>query len=49
MTIYTNNNHPTQILLKTTPNDFPVDGPKFGYIGIELATSGGLPTTSNQD
>jgi len=49
LTIYTNNNHPTQILLKTTPNDFPVDGPKFGYIGIELATSGGLPTTSNQD
>ena len=49
LTIYTNNNHPTQILLKTTPNDFPVDGPKFGYIGIELATTGGLPTTANED
>lgn len=49
LTIYTNNNHPTQMLLKTTPNDFPVDGPKFGYIGIELATSGGLPTSSNKD
>lgn len=47
--IYNNNNHPTQILLKTTPNDFPVDGPKFGYIGIELATTGNLPVMAPED
>ncbi len=47
--IYNNNNHPTQILLKTTPNDFPVDGPKFGYIGIELATTGNLPVIASED
>ncbi|WP_232202962.1 MULTISPECIES: Ig-like domain-containing protein [Nitrosopumilus] len=47
--IYNNNNHPTQILLKTTPNDFPVDGPKFGYIGIELATTGNLPVIATED
>jgi len=49
ITIYNNNNYPTQILLKITPNDFPVDGPKFGYIGIELVTTGNLPTVSSQD
>lgn len=47
--IFNNNNHPTQILLKTTPNDFPVDGPKFGYIGIELATTGNLPVIAAED
>ncbi|NIP61366.1 MAG: hypothetical protein GWN01_14065 [Nitrosopumilaceae archaeon] len=49
VTVYTNNNHPTQILLKTTPNDFPVDGPKFGYVGVELATTGNLPTIAPKD
>lgn len=47
--VYTNNNHPTKLLLKTTPNDFPVDGPKFGYVGIELATTGNLPTIALED
>lgn len=49
ITVYTNNNYPTQILAKLTPNDFPVDGPKFGYIAVELATTGGLPTKAVQD
>ena len=47
--VFNNNNHPTQILLKSTPNDFPVDGPKFGFIGIEIATTGGLPTKADKD
>ncbi len=49
ITVYTNNNHPTKLLLKTTPNEFSVDGPKFGYIGIELATTGDLPTVATED
>ncbi|MEC4848282.1 MAG: Ig-like domain-containing protein [Nitrosarchaeum sp.] len=49
ITVYTNNNHPTKLLLKTTPNEFPVDGPKFGYIGIELVTTGDLPTIATED
>ncbi len=44
-----NNNHPTQILMKTTPEKFPIDGPKFGYVAIELATTGGLPTIAPED
>jgi hypothetical protein len=49
ITVFTNNNHPTKLLLKITPDDFPVDGPKFGYIGIELATTGDLPTIATED
>lgn len=47
--IYNNNNHPTKILTKITPNEFPVDGPKFGYIAVELATTGNLPVIASED
>jgi hypothetical protein len=47
--VYTNNNHPTQIFVKTTPNDFPIDGPKKGYVSVEIATVDGLPTKANVD
>ena len=49
ITVYTNNNFPAQILMKLTPNDFPIDGPKNGFIGIELVTTDGLPTKANED
>lgn len=47
--VFNNNNHPTKILMKATPNKFSVDGPKYGYVAIELATTGGLPTLTNED
>jgi len=47
--VYDNNNFPTQIQMKITPNVFPVDGPKYGYIGVELLTTGGLPTKAEND
>ncbi|MFB5638490.1 MAG: hypothetical protein ACE5RF_08780, partial [Nitrosarchaeum sp.] len=47
--VFNNNNYPTQILMKITPNDFPIDGPRFGYITVELATTGGLPTVALED
>lgn len=47
--IYNNNNYPTQLLTKITPNEFPVDGPKFGHIAIELATTGNLPVIASED
>ena len=47
--VFTNNNHPTQMLMKVTPTEFPVDGPRFGYIALELATTGGLPTITTED
>ena len=47
--VFNNNNHPTQILMKTTPNNFPIDGPKHGFVSLELATTGGLPTFASED
>ena len=47
--IFNNNNHPTQILMKITPNTFPIDGPKYGHIALELATTGGIPTVTSEN
>lgn len=47
--VFNNNNYPTQILMKVTPNNFPIDGPRFGYVTVELATTGGLPTIALED
>lgn len=47
--VYTNNNYASQILMKTTPEEFPIDGPRFGYVALELATTGGLPTVTTED
>ncbi|MEK6870243.1 MAG: hypothetical protein AABX09_01755 [Thermoproteota archaeon] len=47
--VFNNNNYPTQILMKVTPDDFPIDGPRFGYVTVELATTGGLPTIAPED
>ncbi len=49
ITVFNNNNFPTQIQMKITPNDFPVDGPRHGYIGIELLTTSGLPSKAEND
>ena len=47
--VFNNNNYPTQLLMKITPETFPIDGPKFGYVALELATTGGLPTLALED
>ena len=47
--VFNNNNHPTQLLMKTTPEKFSIDGPRHGYVAIELATTGGLPTLASED
>lgn len=47
--VFNNNNHPTQILMKVTPDSFPVDGPRHGYVAVQLATTGGLPTIAPED
>ncbi|MFY9300822.1 MAG: hypothetical protein WAO91_06505 [Candidatus Nitrosotenuis sp.] len=49
ITVYTNNNNPSKLSLKLTPDDFAVDSPKFGYVAVELLTSGGLPTRAIND
>jgi len=47
--VFNSNNFPTQIQMKITPNDFPVDGPKHGYIGFELLTTSGQPAIAEND
>ena len=47
--VFNNNNYPTQIMMKVTPNQFSVDGPKYGYVAVELSTTGGLPTITLED
>ncbi len=47
--VYNNNNYPTQIMMKFTPDDFPVDGPKFGYVSVEILTTSGSPTKAEDD
>ncbi len=47
--VFNNNNYPTQILMKITPDTFPIDGPKYGHVAVELATTGGLPTLALED
>ena len=47
--VFNNNNYPTQILMKITPNEFPIDGPRYGHIYVELATTGGIPTVAAED
>ncbi|MEK0320563.1 MAG: hypothetical protein QQN61_05675, partial [Nitrosopumilus sp.] len=41
--VFNNNNYPAQILMKITPEKFPIDGPRYGHIALELASTGGLP------
>ena len=47
--VFNNNNYPTQMLMQVTPSEFPIDGPRFGYVAVELATTGGLPTIVSED
>jgi len=35
--------------MKVTPEEFAVDGQKYGFIGVELTTTGGLPVLANED
>jgi len=49
ITVFNSNNFPTQIQMKITPNNFPVDGPRHGFIGIELLTTSGQPSKAEYD
>ncbi len=44
-----NDDAPTNLLIKTTPNTFSTTGPKQGYVSVEFANSANLPTRATQD
>lgn len=47
--VFNNNNLPTQLMIKATPQEFSIDGPKSGYIAVQFATTGGLPTAVQEN
>ena len=47
--VFNNNNYPTRILMKVTPEEFPVDGQRYGHVSVALATTGGIPTVASDD
>ena len=47
--VFNNNNYPTKIMMKVTPEEFSIDGPRSGYVAIGLATTGGLPTLAQDE
>ena len=49
ITVYSNQNNPTQLLLKITPNSFSLNGPPKGYVTVELANSDGYPVSASKD
>ena len=49
ITVYGNKNSQAQLLLKTTPNTFSINGPNDGYVSVELADEDGFPTRARDD
>lgn len=47
--VFNNNNYPTQMMMKITPDKFSIDGQRTGFVSISLATTGGLPTLAQED
>ena len=49
MTVYGNKNNQAQLLIKTTPDTFSINGPDNGYVAVELADEDGFPTRASDD
>lgn len=49
ITVYSDNNVPTKLLIKTTPNTFSTIGSMVGYVSVEFVNDDGIPIKSRQD
>jgi hypothetical protein len=49
VTIYPDESVATQIIMKITPNIFSVNGPKEGYVSVQLANKDGIPVFASED
>lgn len=49
ITVYSNNDVPTKLLIKTTPNTFSATGPQEGYVSVELVNDANFPTRAAED
>ena len=49
VTVTKNTSLASQLLIKTTPNSFDLNGPKHGYFSVEVANAAGFPTIVSND
>ena len=49
VTVYSDSEVPTSLLIKTTPQTFSTSGPDSGYVSVETINSDGVPTPVSVD
>ncbi len=49
LTVYTNSNIATKLMIKATPSTYASNGPKSGYIAVESANNNDVPTPVASD
>ena len=49
ITVYGNKHNPSKLLIKTTPDTFSINGPKKGYVSVELTDKDDFPTKVIED
>ncbi|MDE1765520.1 MAG: Ig-like domain-containing protein [Thaumarchaeota archaeon] len=49
VTIYSDSEAPTALLIKATPQTFSTSGPNAGYVSVETVNSNGVPTPVSSD
>lgn len=49
VTIYSDSEAPTALLIKATPQTFSTSGPNAGYVSVETVNSDGVPTPVSSD
>lgn len=49
ITVYGSKNNQAQLLIKTTPSTFSINGPGNGYVSVGLADEDGFPTRAGDD
>jgi hypothetical protein len=49
LTVYTNSNIATKLMIKATPSTYATNGPKYGYIAVESTNNNDVPTPVASD
>lgn len=49
LTVYTNTNIPTKLMIKATPSTYATNGPQYGYVAVESTNDDGVPTPVTSD
>ena len=49
LTVYTNSNIATKLMIKATPSTYATNGPKYGYLAVESTNNNDVPTPVTSD